>query len=146
MLHALGIAVLSTAMLVVLAAQQSPNAPQSGARPRPSRAALNAAEERAIWAPIPGAQSGPPPVTITGCLEQRGDGFRLKDTSGDAAPRARSWKSVFFKKGTAPVDLVDAPRSANVASHVGEQVRVTGVLEDRDMRVRSLQRVAASCS
>ena len=144
---ALGIALLSTAALVSVAARQSPDTGRSGAsRPRASRAAINAAEERAIWAPIPGEQSGPPAVTITGCLEQRGDGFRLKNATGDAAPKARSWKSAFFKKSPAPIDIVDAPRAADVQGHVGEWVRVTGILDDHDMRVRSLQRVAPSCS
>lgn len=147
MTFAVAIALLSTAALVAVAARQSPATQRTAsARPRASRAAINAAEERAIWAPRPDSQSGPPAVTVTGCLEKRGDGFRLKNANGDAAPKARSWKSAFFRKGPAPIDIVDAPRAANVASHVGEQVRVIGVLDDRDMRVRSLQRVASSCS
>src|SRR5205085_7241619 len=33
------------------------------------------------------------PVTVAGCLAREGDGFRLKDTTGDGAPKARSGKS-----------------------------------------------------
>jgi len=86
------------------------------------------------------------PVTITGCLERNADTFRLKDTAGDNAPRSRSWKSGFMKKGPAPVDVVDASNRAKLASHVGQRVSVTGTLVDREMQVRSLQRVATSCS
>ncbi len=86
------------------------------------------------------------PVTITGCLERNDDKFRLKDTIGDEAPKARSWKSGFFKKSSASVDLVDASNRAKLGTHVGQRVSVTGTLVDREMQVRSVQRVALSCS
>jgi hypothetical protein len=85
-------------------------------------------------------------VTITGCLERDAESFRLKDTAGDSAPKARSWKSGFLKKGSATVEVVDAAKSAKLPSHVGERVSVTSVLNGREMQVRSLQRVSASCS
>ena len=85
-------------------------------------------------------------VTITGCLERDAETYRLKDTSGDNAPKARSWKSGFLKKNTATVQVVDAPKSAKLPSHVGERVSVTGVLNGREMQVRSLQRLSPSCS
>src|SRR5262249_1778849 len=42
-------------------------------------------------------------VTINGCLEMTvdQDQFRLTDTGGAGAPKARSWKSGFLKKGSA---------------------------------------------
>jgi hypothetical protein len=86
------------------------------------------------------------PVTIVGCLEREADTFRLKETSGDNAPKSRSWKSGFLKKGSTTVDVVDAAKSAKLQSHVGQRVSVTGVLNGREMQVRSLQRVSASCS
>jgi hypothetical protein len=86
------------------------------------------------------------PVTITGCLERDDDTYRLKDTAGDKAPKARSWKSGFLKKGSATVEVVDAAKSAKLPSHVGQRVAVTGVLNGREMQVRSLQRVSATCS
>ena len=52
------------------------------------------------------AKSAKAPVTtLEGCLERNGDSFRLKETSGTDAPRARSWKSAFIKKSQAAVDL-----------------------------------------
>ena len=84
-------------------------------------------------------------VTIAGCLERDGDGFRLKDVSGAEAPKARSWKSGFLKKGTPSVDVVDATHALRLADQVGKRVSVTGALADRELNARSLRRVAASC-
>jgi hypothetical protein len=86
------------------------------------------------------------PVTITGCLERDAESFRLKDTAGESAPRARSWKSGFLKKGRSSVEVIDAANRVKLPAHVGQRVSVTGTLVDREMQVRSLQRVAASCS
>jgi hypothetical protein len=85
-------------------------------------------------------------VTITGCLEQRDETFRLKDTDGIAVPTARSWKTGFLKKGPAPIDVVDGANRLKLNDHIGQRVSVTGTLVEHEMQVRSLQRVAASCS
>lgn len=86
------------------------------------------------------------PVTIEGCLQAAGDTFRLKNTSGVDAPKSRSWKSGFLKKGSASVELVDAAHKLRLPNHIGERVSVTGMLMDREMQVRSVQRVSASCN
>ena len=85
------------------------------------------------------------PVTITGCLALDDETFRLKDTTGVNAPKARSWKSGFLKKGSASIEIVDASKKLKLPSHVGQRVSMTGVLVDREMQVRSMQRVAESC-
>lgn len=84
-------------------------------------------------------------VTVTGCLEKSDEGYRLKDTSGVAAPKARSWKSGFLKKGSASVDIVDASHSLALNSQVGHRVAVTGPLTDREIQAESVRRIAASC-
>jgi hypothetical protein len=84
-------------------------------------------------------------VTITGCLERDVDTFRLKDTTGADAPKARSWKSGFLKKDSASIEVVDAANRLKLPDHVGQRISVTGPLVDREMQVRSLQRIAASC-
>ncbi len=84
-------------------------------------------------------------VTITGCLEKDDETFRLKDTDGVAAPKARSWKTGFFKKSPASVEVVDASHQLKLPTLVGQRVSVTGTLVNREMRVRSLTRVASSC-
>ena len=85
------------------------------------------------------------PVTITGCLERDDATFRLKDTTGADAPKSRSWKKGFLKKGMASIEVVDAANRLSLSNHVGQRVSVTGLLVDREMTLRSLQRVAASC-
>jgi len=87
-----------------------------------------------------------PPVTITGCLERDDDTFRLTNTSGAGAPKSRSWKSGFLKKGSASVDVLDPPKKLRLTEHVGERVSLTGVLVDREMQARTLHRLAASCN
>ena len=84
-------------------------------------------------------------TTITGCLEVDDDQYRLKDTDGENAPRARSWKSGFLKKGSAKVDVVDSANRLRLHNHVGQRVAVTGTLFDRELQARSVQRVSSSC-
>ncbi len=87
------------------------------------------------------------PVTITGCLERADETtFRLKDTVGEDAPKSRSWKSGFLKKGSTSIEVVDAADRLKLSDHVGQKVSVTGTLVDREMQVRSLQRLATSCA
>jgi hypothetical protein len=87
----------------------------------------------------------PASVTITGCLERSDTTFRLTETTGTDAPKSRSWKRGFLKKGMTPVEVVDAGNRLNLPNHVGQRVSVTGLLVDREMTLRSLQRVSASC-
>jgi hypothetical protein len=44
------------------------------------------------------------------------------------------------------IELVDAAHALKLGSYVGQRVAITGMLEDRTMSARSLQRVAASCN
>jgi hypothetical protein len=84
-------------------------------------------------------------VTISGCLQQSDDTFRLTDTAGDSVPRARSWKSGFLKKSPASVEVVDVTNRLKLPRHVGQRVSVTGTLVDREMQIRALERVSTSC-
>ena len=86
-----------------------------------------------------------PPATLTGCLEQRGDEFRLKDAAGADAPKSRSWKSGFLKKSTPTIDVVDSGNHVKLQDHVGQRVSVSGTLVDRQMRVKTLKGVG-SCN
>jgi hypothetical protein len=93
-----------------------------------------------------GREEQSPLVTITGCLERDDETFRLKDTAGEDAPRSRSWKSGFIKKRNSSVEVIDASNRLRLNNHVGERVSVTGRLEDKELQVRSLRRVASSCT
>jgi hypothetical protein len=92
--------------------------------------------------------SGLTPVTITGCLEISvdGDRFRLTDTEGANAPKARSWRSGFLKKRPAPIELVELADPPTARTYVGKRVVATGPVENREMRVRSLQASGTACS
>jgi hypothetical protein len=85
-------------------------------------------------------------VTIAGCLERDRETFRLKDASGVNGPTSRTWKFAFLKKGPATIEVVDGANRLQLSDHVGRRVNLTGVLVDREMQVRSLQRVASSCN
>jgi hypothetical protein len=127
--------------------QQAPAAPEPAKRTTAAESSVvatagsNAIPSTAAEA----ARAKVVPVTITGCLEREDAAYRLKDTSGDSAPQKRSWKSGFLRKGSASVDLYDTSNRVKLPSHVGERVSVTGELVNREMYVRSIQRVSASC-
>jgi hypothetical protein len=86
-------------------------------------------------------------TTIAGCLIHDEDDnlFQLKDTDGMHAPKARSWKSGFIKKGSAKVDILDTNNRLSLASHVGYRVSVSGTLADREMQARSVRTTTERC-
>jgi hypothetical protein len=88
------------------------------------------------------------PVTITGCLEMTTDGdeFRLTETDGDEAPKARGWRSGFLKRSPAAVELIAPPDPSALRKLVGHRVAATGVLDSRELRVRSFRRAGSTCS
>jgi hypothetical protein len=86
------------------------------------------------------------PVTIFGCLERSNDTYRLTDTDGVDAPKARSWRSAFLKKGAATVEVVDPGNRTHLSSQVGHRVGVTGTLTERQLQVRSIRRISSSCT
>jgi hypothetical protein len=147
------------AMGLWFAVRESSNTPQAAspaaaASMAPDTAATAKSKEPAV-ATAPTTESAKPadtttaaaakPVSITGCLQRDGAGFVLKDTEGADAPKSRSWKSGFLRKRTAAVDLLDPSKTAHLSTYVGHRVSVTGPMADREMRVQSVHRVAASC-
>ena len=96
----------------------------------------------------PAEVAGPPPVTITGCLEMSVDEteFRLTDTDGVEAPKSRSWRSGFLKKHSAPIALVELPDAHGLQAQVGKRVAATGLLTSRSLKVSALRVLTSSCS
>lgn len=92
-----------------------------------------------------GTAQAPERVTITGCLEQNHDTFKLKDTEGVDAPKSRNWKTGFLTKHSASVTLLDEKNRMKLGNHVGERVSVTGMLSEHEIDVRSISRVANTC-
>lgn len=83
-------------------------------------------------------------VTVAGCLARDDDAFMLKNVSGDAAPKSRSWKSGFLRKKSNSIELIDDARTSRLGSYVGKRIEATGVLEEREMHVKAL-RVQGDC-
>ena len=76
----------------VATTSRRPAATASKALPAPAKSDMTTV----VTAPAPrGNQDAvvPSMVTISGCLEQNDERFRLKDTAGDNAPKGRSWRS-----------------------------------------------------
>ena len=84
-------------------------------------------------------------TVISGCLEGDDGMFRLKDTDGEHAPKSRSWKSGFIRKGSAKVDVIDTSNHLKLATHVGYRVSVSGTLVDREIHARSLRASSDRC-
>lgn len=119
----------------------------SPVKPRPSSSATRTAATSpaaAIAKPALDAASSES-VTITGCLVKSSSGFSLKDASGDAVPKSRSWRSGFFKKGSPRVGVVAASGGVQLSGYVGHRVSATGVLDKGSLRARSVRRIAATC-
>ena len=141
---ATGAAVIGILAIAMVFAWREPSAP-GDIKQSPRAAATGSAAESASQ---PDAAAAKPtvPVTITGCLERDDETFRLKDTEGTDAPKSRSWKTAFLKKRSASIEVVDAANRLKLTKYVGQRVSLTGVLVDREMHARMLQRVAASCA
>ena len=145
----------------------APVAPPKAIEPAPAAAAWESASKPAVPpdatmkmitppAPVasqsastvasPAAEAEEPatPVTLAGCVERSGEGFALKNASGEGAPSSRSWKSGFLRKRSQSVALIDRGYTHRLATYVGQRVETTGVLADREMRVKTL-RVLGSC-
>ena len=103
-----------------------------------------ASQSASTVAPAAEAEEPATPVTLAGCVERNGEGFSLKNASGEGAPSSRSWKSGFLRKRSQSVTLIDRGYTHRLATYVGQRVETTGVLADREMRVKTL-RVLGSC-
>lgn len=93
------------------------------------------------------AASNEDAVTLTGCLEATVDGeeFRLTDTEGTSAPQSRGWRSGFLKKRPAPVQLVGLQDKTAALKLVGHRVVTTGLLDSRELNVRSITSAGQKC-
>ena len=153
------VAVCGIAAAMLLAARESPERTSDAQTQRmgpqatatgitPARATTAAADVSSAHNP-PAAPTAPSvtaaSVTVAGCLERADETFRLKNTEGADAPKARSWKSGFLKKSPASIELVDPANRLRLTNRVGQRVSVTGTLADGQLQVRSLRRVAGSC-
>lgn len=134
------------------AAAPAPSAPEPAAPVEPAPKMVAASLRSTEVEPEPAASPSPAnehaeaavPATIAGCLERNDDSFWLKDTSGADAPKSRSWKSGFLRKKSSTVAVSDKGATNRLAAYVGRRIETTGVLVDREMRIKTL-RVLGSC-
>ena len=123
--------------------------PAVKAAPKDDAASMPIAAESRAAAAAPAALSaeilGRAAVTITGCLEMSlaQDEFRLTDTEGVNAPRARDWRTVFLTTRPAPVALVEPSDPRGLQRQVGKRVAATGMLTSRELKLSSLHVVGA---
>ena len=87
----------------------------------------------------------PGSVTIAGCLVKHKDGFALKDASGAAVTKGRTWRTGFFKKSSPRVGVVPASGATRLSEYVDRRVSATGILADGQLRASSIRRIASSC-
>jgi hypothetical protein len=152
------VSIVGTAMLIVAnsseqtsAASVVPDHPIVAVAP-PEQTPVAKAQKRSAAAAQPASAETARAVaasdlaTVEGCLVQEEDQFRLKNTTGEAAPKGRSWKSGFLHKSSKTIDVLDNTHRLNLGRHVGERVAVTGVLDNRELQGTALKRVAESCN
>jgi hypothetical protein len=107
---------------------------------QPRAADQKAADQKAV-------AKAAPAVTLTGCLHEDGDGYKLTRVAGRQAPTGRSWKTAFIKKTTKDVEVVGLTKAVKLGDHIGRRVTVVGVREgNTPVKAKSIKRVAASCS
>jgi hypothetical protein len=153
---AIGLVVCAVAVAMLIAARDPSSNPSAAKiQPRRTPAAQLASKARKTTAlsTSPAVELAPRSpveestlVTVTGCLERDAETYRLTDTTGEDAPKSRSWKSGFLKKGSATVEILDASNRLRLANYVGRHVSVTGMLVDRELQGRSLRRISDSCN
>ena len=108
---------------------------------KPAVVRASATPAAAADVPVPAVAETLEVISLTGCLQHDEGTFRLKDTAGEDAPKARSWKSGFLKKHPASVEVVDSANRLGLQTHVGQRVTVTGVMLNKEMRARAVQRL-----
>jgi hypothetical protein len=84
-------------------------------------------------------------VTVSGCLERDDDVYRLTETGGSEAPKARSWRSGFLTKRNKDLNVVEGSKKLKLKDHVGHRVSLSGTVQEDAFRVASIRHLAASC-
>ena len=131
--------------LMMMAADGAPSVVAAPAKKTARTRAVVPAMSTATTGTIEPAVMKTSGVTLTGCLERTDDGFRLTDTEGENAPKSRSWKSGFLKKGSAAISVSDPSKSLRLANQVGHRVTISGTLMNRDLRAAAIHQSAGVC-
>jgi hypothetical protein len=109
-------------------------------------AATQAVKSTATPAATTAAKAAAPGSSLTGCLENDGDHFKLINLPEGQAPKARNWKTAYMTKSTKDIEVTGAT-SLKLKDHVGHKVTITGAREgDTHVKATGLKMVAKSCS
>jgi hypothetical protein len=109
-------------------------------------AATQAVKSTAKPAATTSAKAATPGSSLTGCLENDGDHFKLTNLPEGQAPKARNWKTAYVTKSTKDIEVTGAT-SLKLKDHVGHKVTITGTRDgDTHVKATSVKMVAKSCS
>ncbi|HEY7172837.1 MAG TPA: hypothetical protein VH417_18420 [Vicinamibacterales bacterium] len=109
-------------------------------------AATQAVKSTAKPAATTSAKTAAPGSSLTGCLENDGDHFKLTNLPEGQAPKARTWKTAYVTKSTKDVEVTGAA-SLKLKDHIGHKVTITGTRDgDTHVKATSVKMVAKSCS
>jgi len=149
------------AVIVIAAHEMSPGARTTSTETRPDGEVATVEPKPMVSSaivdvsPVPAAKTetdasktsaaNAAPVTIFGCLERSNETYRLTDTDGADAPKSRSWKTAFLKKGAATIAVVDPGNRVRLSSQVGHRVAVTGTMSEKQLQARSIRKISSSC-
>jgi len=146
------VAFIAVGAIVLVAHQATPAStatttvkPAAVSQPIAEPAKKTAAPAKGKTANAKGVVQTPQIVTVTGCLVEKNDAFRLKNTDGADAPKSRSWKTLGMTKHASSLTLIDTTKRLKLGSHVGERVSVTGTLNEKELDLKSLKPASGSC-
>jgi hypothetical protein len=109
-------------------------------------AAAQAVKNTAKPAATTSAKTTTPSSSLTGCLENDGDHYKLTDLPDGQAPKGRSWKTAYVTKSNKAVEVTGAT-SLKLKDHVGHKVTITGTRDgETHVKATSLKMVANHCS
>ena len=97
-------------------------------------------------AATPAAKTTVPSSSLTGCLQNDGDHFKLTNLPEGQAPKARNWKTGYVTKSTKDVEVTGAT-SLKLKDHIGHKVTITGTRDgDTHVKATGVKMVAKTCS
>jgi hypothetical protein len=84
------------------------------------------------------------PSTYIGCLRGNDGSFVLTEVGGPNVPETRSWQSLYMSK-VRVLEVQPMNHNLDMQSHVGHTVKMTGTVEGKTLRARSMTFIGATC-
>ena len=97
-------------------------------------------------AAAPSAKTTVPSSSLTGCLQNDGDHFKLTNLPEGQAPKSRNWMTAYVTKSTKDVEVTGAT-NLKLKDHIGHKVTITGTRDgDTHVKATGVKMVAKTCS